>query len=395
MRILLVHNHYGSSAPSGENEVFRMEKYLLESHGHDVLTFEQFSDELRSHPVLGRLKGAMVTPWNPLSAHKIKQKIATFKPDVVHAHNTFPLISPSIFRASRGVGRVLTLHNYRLLCPNAIPMRDGNVCTQCLSERSVLPALKYGCYRGSKVATFPLAINVALNRWLKTWQCEIDAFIALSDFQKQVMGDAGLPSEKIYVKPNFYPGTPNVVPSVERKNYVVFVGRVSQEKGVKTLIKAWRYWGSEAPELRIVGDGPLCNELAKTAVDLPVKFLGHISSDEAQRQIKYASLLVLPSEWFEGFPMVIREAFAFGTPVAASAIGPLPHIVRDGHNGKIFQPKDHLSLYSAIKSLFDTPSILSELGANARMSYEELYNQDANYQMLINIYMNAIENIKS
>jgi glycosyltransferase involved in cell wall biosynthesis len=187
-----------------------------------------------------------VEPW---SARAIRQAVARFLPDVVHVHNTFPLISPSIFHALAGTGvaRVLTLHNYRLFCPAAIPMRAGQVCTDCLDRRSVLPALQHGCYRNSRLATVPLALNVALHRAAGTWAHQVDAFIALTEFQRQRVVDAGLPASRVFVKPNFYPGNPAVVPWGQRQPYVVFAGRLTAEKGVATLIRAWQLWGPRRP----------------------------------------------------------------------------------------------------------------------------------------------------
>ena len=247
MRILLVHNHYGSGVPSGENAVFALERAMLERHGHDVQAFERHSDDIRKRGALGLIQGALATPWNPGAAAVMRNTIKEFRPHVVHAHNTFPLISPAIFPAASGTGRILTLHNYRLVCPAAIPMRGGNVCTECMDKQSVLPALRHGCYRGSHLATLPMAANVALNRARGTWQRDVEAFITLSRFQRDRMIASGLPAKNIWVKPNFYTGTPTVIPFVDRPSRVVFVGRMSAEKGVEDLLTAWLDWGPSAP----------------------------------------------------------------------------------------------------------------------------------------------------
>lgn len=192
MRVLLVHNFYRSSAPSGENQVFEMERALLERRGHQVDDFTRHSDEIVRQGARGAIKGAASTPWNPSSARKLRKRITSFNPDVVHAHNTFPLLSPAVFPAAKGIARVLTLHNYRLFCAAAIPMREGRVCTDCLDRRSVFPALHHRCYRGSRVATVPLAASIALHRSRGTWATDVEAFIALSEFQRQRVVDAGL-----------------------------------------------------------------------------------------------------------------------------------------------------------------------------------------------------------
>jgi glycosyltransferase involved in cell wall biosynthesis len=394
VKILIVHNFYGSSAPSGENQVFDDEKLLLLSHGHEITTFTRHSDDIRNKGILGAVQGAFATPWNPWMIRAVKRAVERFRPDVVHAHNTFPLLSPAVFYAmGEQTARVLTLHNYRLFCPAAIPMREGNVCTACLDRKSSWPALRHGCYRGSRLATAPLAFSVSLHRWIGTWTRHVDAFIALTEFQQKLMVEAGLPSKRLHVKPNFYAGNPQPSPWEQRGKYVVFAGRLSIEKGVEDLIRAWLKWGESAPELRILGDGPLRESLQNMASSLPgvgIRFLGQLPAVDAVRQIAEAQLLVLPSICFEGFPMVIREAFAYGTPAAVSNIGPLPSIVRDGVCGVIFQPQDAASLFHEVRSAWAKPGLLEKLGLHARAEFNAHYNEDANYEMLIKIYEAAL-----
>jgi len=391
-KILLVHNFYGTSAPSGENQVFLAESRMLSRRGHEVFEFTRKSDEIRAQGKWGVFKGALATPWNPWMVSAVRRAIEQIRPDLVHVHNTFPLLSPGIFHAIGGqTARVLTLHNYRLFCPAGIPMRAGKVCIDCLEARSSLPALQQGCYRGSRIATAPLAFNVGLHRALGTWQHQVDAFIALSDFQRQLMSRSGLPASKVHVKPNFYPGMPLTVPWSDRGDYVVFVGRLTAEKGATTLLKAWRLWGSQAPELRVVGDGELRSELEALATGLPVRFLGQVSSAEAQSQIASARLLVLPSVCFEGFPMVVREAFAFGTPAALSNLGPLPSIVQHGESGVVFQAANPESLLHEVRGAWGAQGRLEKLGQGARREFETKYTEDSNYATLMNIYEQALK----
>jgi glycosyltransferase involved in cell wall biosynthesis len=218
----------------------------------------------------------------------------------------------------------------------------------------------------------------------------VDAFIALTEFQRERMVDAGLPASRMYVKPNFYPGSPGVVPWSQRKPYVVFAGRLTAEKGIATLVRAWQLWGSDAPELRVLGAGEMRAELENIATGLPVHFLGQMSATEAQKQIVEASLLVLPSECFEGFPMVVREAFAFGTPAAVSNLGPLPSIVKHGESGVVFEAANPESLLNTVRAAWQSPGVLEQLGQGARQAFEALYNEDANYQTLMHIYKQAI-----
>ncbi len=392
--ILLAHNDYGSAVPLGENQVFEAERDLLRQRGHTVSEFTRHSDEIRTKGVWGAIQGACAVPWNPWSVVAIRRAVDAFQPDVVHVHNTFPLISPGIFHAIGGrAARVLTLHNYRLFCPAAIPMRAGQVCTDCLDRHSSWPALRYGCYRNSRLATLPLAFSVGLRRMLGTWTRQVDAFIALTDFQRDRMIAAGLPAELVHVKPNFYPGYPIPKPWAARRPSVVFAGRLTAEKGVMALVRAWLLWGAAAPELRIVGDGDLRGDLKRLAATdpaTPIRFLGPLPSEAAQAEIAQARLLILPSEWFEGFPMVVREAFAFGTPAAVSAIGPLPSIVQSGHSGVVFAPANPESLFREVRAAWETPGLLERLGQGARQAFEARYTEDANVQMLMAIYQQAL-----
>lgn len=392
MKILMVHNYYGSENPSGENLAFDEERNMLRNRGHNVLEFTRHSDEIRSQGAWGLVKGALSTPWNRKAAYELRQMVAHFKPDVVHAHNTFPLISASVFHSiGPQVARVLTLHNYRLFCPAGSCLREGSICTDCLDTRTTWPSIRHGCYRDSRIATLPLALSVELHRAAGTWSQQVDAFIALSEFQRRLMVSAGLPSDQMHVKPNFYPGNPAVRPWHKRQGYVVFAGRLTQEKGLKSLLLAWRAWGADAPELRLVGDGNLKSELEQFSKDLPVRFLGQLPSTETFEQIAAAHLLVLPSESFEGFPMVLREAFAFGTPVAVSRLGPLPSIVEENNNGVLFEPCNPESILTVVRNAWEAPHELERLAIGARKSFDSLYNVDSNYRSLIKVYENAID----
>lgn len=392
MRIILGHNFYKSIVPSGENQVFETETQLLNKNGNTVKSFTRYSDELSSKGWLGAIHGALSSTWNPWMAKSIRQGILDFKPDVIHFHNTFPLISPSVFHAiGKRAARVLTLHNYRLFCPAAIPIRDGKVCTKCLDKRSSLPSLIHGCYRSSRIATLPIAISVGVHHALGTWVNEVDAFIALSEFQRNLVISAGLPPEKVYVKPNFYAGNPSVIPWSSRKPYVVFAGRLTAEKGVLTLMRAWQAWGVEAPELRLIGDGELRPELEQMASGLPVRFLGRLSHQETQTEIASSRLLVLASECLETFGLVVVEAFAHGTPVAVSNLGPLPSIVEHGKSGFVFEPGDPISLLQEVRTAWESPGLLELTAQGARIEFEKKYTEEANYAFLIEIYKQAIK----
>ncbi|MCC7082751.1 MAG: glycosyltransferase family 4 protein, partial [Burkholderiales bacterium] len=367
---------------------------MLESRGHEVQVYERHSDEIRARGVAGMVQGALATPWNPFTARAVRAIASRFRPQVVHVHNTFPLISPSVFPAvGPNAARVLTLHNYRLFCASAILMRGGRVCTECIDRRSVMPAIRHACYRNSRIATLPLAAGIALHRWRRTWRRDVDAFVALTGFQRRVMIDADLPAETVHVKPNFYPGRPLETPWGERSDRVVFVGRLSVEKGAEHLVSAWLAWGASAPELVLVGDGPLRGGLearVSAAAAANIRFVGQVDAAEAQRRIAGSRLLVLPSVCFEGFPMVLREALAFGTPCAVSDIGPLPDIVTRGEAGVIFRAGDPVDLLHAVRSLWADPARLERMGHRSRREFEAHYTESANYESLMAIYQRAI-----
>ena len=369
MRILLVHNFYGSASPSGENQVFINELDLLKANGHEVLEFVSYSDDILNKSFLTLFRAAIKVPWNNNKRNEISNVVKKFNPDVVHIHNTFPLLSPSIFY---GLGTkalvVMTLHNYRIFCPAAIPLRESKICTKCLDMHTILPAIKYGCYRQSRIATLPIAFNIALHRFLRTWKTKVDIFIALSDFQREKLSLAGLPLDKITVKPNFK--VDNFIP-VEwnlRGSYIVFVGRLSEEKGLYSLINAWKLWFNnkrKIPELMIIGDGPLRSKLEILAKGLPIKFLGYLSPQDTQLHIAKSKLLIIPSECFEGFPMVIVEAFALATPIAVSNLGPLPLLTEKGSTGLVFESNNPISIMSIISKAWYSKSLLRELVINS------------------------------
>ena len=251
MKILLVHNYYGSSAPSGENKVFEAEKAMLEKHGHEVEVYTRNSDEIRIvvrgqglvvrlKKLWGLVKGALCTVGNPFAARAVARKCQEFKPDVVHFHNTFPLISPlAVWAASKYAPVVMTLHNYRTVCAAGVPTRGGKVCSRCLDKKCVWDGIKHRCYRGSLLATLPLAMNIAIyRRLLPKW---VKRFIVLSEFQKGKMVEYGWPEEKILVKGNFVEFfNAESQSSREKKDQIVYVGRLSKEKGVGTLIKGFK-----------------------------------------------------------------------------------------------------------------------------------------------------------
>ena len=395
-KILLAHNYYNSSIPSGEAAVYALEKDLLLRRGHKVRFYERSNDELLGNRVVGAIKAGISNPYNISTFLEVQSIVKDFTPDIVHAHNLFPLISPAFFF---GVGhrspKVITLHNYRLFCSAATLMKGGEVCTRCLDQHSSKPALFHGCYRNSRLATVPVAASISLHRFLRTWERKVDAFIVLSEFQQTLMVSAGLPSEKVHIKPHFLPTPPQPTLFDERGSHGVFVGRLSNEKGIRTLVKAWRLWGAGAPELRIIGDGVLRAELEALSAGLPIRFLGQLPPEGARQEIDCAKMLILPSECIETFGLVILEAKAHGTAVIVSDEGPLPDFVQEGPTGWVFRARDSIHLERTLRQIWAQPAELQRLGQRGRIEFEKNYTEDKNYEVLLEIYDRARFNFRN
>lgn len=396
MRVLTVHNFYGSALPSGENAAYCGERDLLRSAGCEILEYTRHSDEVRGRGSVGALRGGLATPWNPWSARSLAAEARRFRPDVVHVHNTFPLISPAVFHAltDGAAAVVMTLHNFRTVCASAMFLREDRSCTECLDRDSVLPALRHACYRGSRVATAPLALSIALHRALGTWRGGVDAYVALTGFQRDIFRRAGFPGEALHVKANAY-DTP-LVPAAwpDREARVLFVGRVGREKGVMHLLEAWRLWGGEAPALEVIGEGPELEAarrfVAESGLGSRVLLAGGLPFDEVQRRLTGGRLLVVPSLCFEGYPMVIREAFALGVPVAASDLGSLADLV-DESVGRRFRPGDPADLLAVVRRLWSDDQVLEAMSAAVRARYDRDLAPEPNVERLMAIYAHARE----
>ena len=390
MKILIVHNFYGSSAPSGENNVVENEMALLRQHGNDVHLFSVSSDKIRDSGVISKSILGLAVPYNYRQLVKITDFAKKLKPDIIHIHNTFPLLSNAIFRGLHKVAPVvMTLHNYRLICPAAIPLRDEAVCTLCIDNKAVLPSIRYGCYRSSKIATIPVATSVALHRKLDTFSKYVDGFIALSNFQANMMAASLLPAERIHLKPNFIDKNLNMLDMEDRDDTVTFVGRLSKEKGIDLLLSAWTQLSIDAT-LNIIGDGPLLASLKEKYSSENVNFLGGLPHADVMSYLRRSKLLVMPSVWFEGFPMILVEAFSLGVPALVSDIGSLPEIVVDGKLGRKFKSGDARSLRKALRDLWHDKRALLLYSQNVHTEYLSSYTSSKNYSQLMAIYTRLI-----
>lgn len=392
MKILVGHNFYRSTAPSGEDAVFRNELALLESHA-EVVPFIRRNDDIDESTLRKKIQLALDGAWSRRTYDELSALIRSSRPDIAHFHNTFPQISASAYAACRdnGVPVVQTLHNYRYICPGALLMRDGKPCEACLGgPLGLLPALAHRCYRGSLAATGAQVYAIAANRWRKRYGL-VSRYIALTEFAAGKLAQGGLPKTRIVVKPNFLPKVPAM--GEGGGGYAVYVGRLTPEKGVGSLLRAWREL-RDVP-LKIVGDGAERGEYERFAAaeGLPVEFLGHRSQDEILHLAGGARFQVVPSEWYEGFPMVILEAYASGTPVLAARIGSLDEIVADGATGLKFTAGDADDLVAKARSLLSTPDPAA-MRRRARREFEDHYTADKNLNRLLEIYEHAIADFK-
>jgi glycosyltransferase involved in cell wall biosynthesis len=383
LKVLMAHNSY--QHPGGEDIVFRDETQLLRQSGHEVIEYLEDNHRIGD---LNKVRLGIETVWSASSYAKLSSVMREFRPHVVHLHNTFPLISPSAYYAARkqGAAIVQTLHNFRLICPNALLFREGMPCEQCVGRSVAWPGIVNACYRNSHSGTAVLAAMLATHRLLGTWTRGVDAYIALSEFAKGKLVAGGVPSSRLFVKPNCL--TPDPGARKKLDNFALFVGRLSPEKGVKTLLAAWTR--VQGRKLKIVGDGPL-RDVVEKAADLNIEFLGRQPSEAVLELIGGAAFVILPSECYENFPRVIVEAFARGVPVLGSCVGSVEELIDNGRTGMLFQSGNVQDLANKAEWLFTHADTLRDMSDAARREFETKYTADQNYDQLMKVYYSAIE----
>ena len=388
MRILIVLNHYGNFATEGEAQVVQAEFELLRSHGHIVSKYEATNAEIEELTLAGKCQSLMQVGWSENGYERVRAAIDAFRPDLMHVHNYWFRLTPSVFAAAkdRGVATVLTLHNYRLACPGNQFLRRGKPCELCMDGRASR-ILIHRCYPGGSWLKSLLAYRLYQETRKRQFLAPlVDAYIALTEFGKQKSLAGGLPLEKLYVKPNFMFDPLNGGRPTTPKEGAIYVGRISPEKGVLGLLEAWR--NIDYP-LTIVGDGPQMQKTRRTAGS-QVKFLGNRSHDDVLRLIEQSAFLVFPSECYEGFPLALLESMAVGRAVVASDLGARREIVRDGQTGLLYRSRDIQDLTSKVRCLISGRNLCATMGAAAREAYLAEYTPAANYQMLIRIYEEAV-----
>ena len=387
MKILVCHNYY--KVRGGEDQCFEDEIAQLESNGHTVIPYIRNNDSIDRK---NQLSVALNTAWNRRSYREMRGLLREHKPDVLHITNTFPLISPSVYYAAE-VERtpvVQALHNFRLLCPDAFLCRDSKVCEKCLTKKFAWPAIQHKCYRGSRAGSFAVSSMLAAHRLMGTWKNKVHLYYTLTEFSKGKLLNLGVDPDRIAVKPNCVYPDPGV--GQGDQNFVLFAGRLSQEKGISSLIDAWQSYNPNIT-LKIVGDGPLVEEVKAAAKSNPlIEWLGRKPFTEVLTLMGQAKAVVIPSVFFETFGRIIIEAYSSGTPVVASRIGAMQELVLDGETGYFFEPGDSADLMSKVKFVLSNEDARQQMRTKARTEFESKYTFDHNFQMLLDIYNQAIIN---
>lgn len=391
MKILFIHTRYLQSA-GGEDTTVDAESNLMRSKGHDVRV-HIFDNAGMQNGFTGKLKAGVSGIYNSHSAKEVEKIVEEFAPDVVHVHNLFFAASPSVLIAvhKKKIPIVATIQNYRLICANALLLRDNKVCELCVSHDFPWYGVKYKCYHNSAVQSTAVGLIAAIHKWRGTWKNAVDTYITPSTFSKEklVHSSLGVPADKIEVKRNFI-ADPGNAETASRNKYFLFVGRLAAEKGVQVLLEAWQ--GLPNEQLIIAGDGPEKNELVSKYGELKnVQFTGHQSKEEVLNLMKKCKALLFPSIWYEGLPLTIVEAFATGTPVIGSSIGAVGEMIKDRYNGLLFEAGNSKSLKHSIE-LFNKLIVEGSytMYENARESYIQHYHPEKCYLESMRIYEKVI-----
>lgn len=391
MRVLVVHNRYSSAQPSGENKVVDQEVGLLRAAGHQVEVFERRSDDIAAMSLPDKVAVPLLVPWNPAVRKDLAARLRAERPDVVHVHNVFPLLSPAVLAAcaDAGVPAVATLHNYSQVCPPGTLQRDGRPCTECVGS-GPLPAVRHGCYRGSRLATVPLAVSLSVNR--RRWWSGVDRFFCISAAQRDVLVRAGMPAGRLAVKHNFVPD-----PGARRTGageHLLYLGRLAETKGLRLLMTAWDELaadGGVGVPLVIAGTGPLEREVAAWAAGREdVRYVGLYDPEQCRRAVARSVAVVAPSTWLETFGLVVAEAMAAGVPAVAAGHGAFVELVEDGVTGLLHGPGEAASLASCLRRITADAARNREMGQAARRRYDQDFSPAVGLERLVDGYRTAI-----
>jgi glycosyltransferase involved in cell wall biosynthesis len=378
MKVLIAHNRYASAQPSGENNIVDAEMAQLREAGVEVVPFLAASDDI-SGMSRGRKLLLPISPiYNAAAQHELAELIKRTRPDVMHLHNPYPLLSPWVIRTAHahGVPVVQTIHNYRHVCAAATLYRDGHICTDCVGKRFGAPAIKHRCYRGSTAQSVVMATTLAVHR--ETWR-SVDRFIALTSGIADYLHDFGIPDERITIKPN---AAPDPGPPAPIGDGFLFVGRLSAEKGLELMLEAWRrHPVGSLGTLRIIGDGPLRGIAASAAAErADVSYDGPTDAAGVRAAMRAAAVVLLPSVWHEVFSGVIIEALANGRPVLGTDLGGTPYAIGDA--GWVVEPTPSALAAALPIAAAEAPS-KADL---ARSRYEQTFTPKIVLDQLLSIY---------
>jgi glycosyltransferase involved in cell wall biosynthesis len=382
MKVLVIHNRY--KILGGEDLSTEAEVSLLKCNGIEVNSFYVNNSNIDSK---NKLALAINTIWSSRYYKEIKKKIEKDKYDIVHVHNYFPLLSPSIFHACREANAkvILSVHNYRLICPNAQMYVNGGVCKECVGRKIPTPAILKKCYRKSAATSSAVVAMLAFHNFINTWKNKVDGYICVSEFVKSQLILGGFEDKKLYVKYNF--ATSDVRPNFEDGQYYIFVGRLSEEKGIDILLGSFK---NSCRKLVIAGEGPLTDMVKVFTKENPnAVYLGKRPIQEIYKLVSKAKALIFPSKWHEPFGRTIIEAFAHGTPVIASAMGGVTELITDNYNGFLFNPKEEHGLLTAIAN-FENVDDNQLIRQNAYNSYKKGFLPASNFKSMMSIYQKVL-----
>lgn len=390
MKILAIHNFHRKGSASGDDQVYKSETALLEEYGHEVIRYTVTNDEFDRSGLLGKVAVAFGMLWSFKNYKKVKKLVEVERPDIVHIHTFFPLLSPSVLYAAKAAGAkvVATLHDTRFICPCATSLRGTELCNQC-GDGNYFRMCKYGCFKGSRLQSFIVACVFTYHRIRKSFYNQIDRYICLNENQIQLLKSIGFDENKIVKKYNFVPdvdvNVDNVVPTELPERYVVFYGRIGEEKGIRILMQIW----NEIYDIPLVvmGGGPLEEEFRNWAEKKEnVFYLGYTQHDKCLAIVKRAEFVVFPSIWYEGCSMVEIETESLGKGIIATDLGFSQEAIENGFNGFKVPLGSVEGFEKTIRKLWGNQEQIHSLGENARLDYEKKYLPEDNYQQLVEIY---------
>jgi glycosyltransferase involved in cell wall biosynthesis len=384
MKILFIHDFYQRFG--GEDAVALSEKQLLQEHGEEVIPYTRHNDEIKDYQLGQKLALPGEVIYSRRTNTDLRELVEKHRPDIAYIHNFFPLISPSVYPTLRslGVPSIQVVHDFRMLCPNGVFYTQGKVCERC-KHGNFLHAVRYRCYRDSYLASAIASSALGLHR-LTGGLDRVDGYICLTEFTRQKLLEVGVASEKLFLKPNFIDAS-QVRPSPGGGGYVLFLGRLSAEKGLWTLIRAFE----TLPHLplKIAGTGELEDDLREYVSRKKlrhIELVGFKNGQEKWDLLRGSLFVVIPSEWYETFCLVVLEAYAAGKAVLASRLGSLPYVVEPGETGRLFEAGNADDLAAKASEMMDRADELPLMGRYGRQLAETRYSPEQNYRQLMDIF---------